>query len=167
MSNEKQKPSDKQQGAKSTYEVQAGDSLPEKRKRTREVLSLGLVGLVAVIAAPRPGFITESPEPPESPKTLIEGAEQSAKIPFDPTKDELILDGTIRVKPNNSAKNTPSEATLSDPRVVDYIAAHPDESSSLETSVNSLPGSTEEIVIVSDDVDGDGDLDTVAKLVEK
>ena len=147
-------------GDASSEEASVNEESPERRKYIREALSLGLVAAVAVLAAPRPGFMTENPEPPESPTTLLEGAEQAPMTPFDPDADHALF--KVRVKKNNPAKNTPSEATFSDSRVVNYMATHPAESSALETSINSLPGSTEEIAIARRDVDDDGDLDTVA-----
>ena len=145
-------------------ETAVASSTPEKRSKVREALSLGLIATVAVLAAPRPGFMTESPEPPKSPTTLLEGAEQAPQTPFNPETDKAII--KIRVKQNDTEKNSPSEAVLNDNRVIEYMNKHPEESSSLETSANSLPGSAEKIVITSRDVDGDGDKDTVAVPVD-
>jgi hypothetical protein len=122
----------------------------------------GLVGAAALVAL---GFAPRSTDAQESvpeQKTYVDLAQESAQQPYDPTTDELVIDG-IRVKPADESRNTPSEALLSNPEVANYIAQNPDEAASLEASSLDLPtNESGEYVVVGRDIDNDGDTDAVA-----
>mgnify|MGYP000854685729 CR=1 FL=1 len=130
----------------------------------RVLTALGATAAVlgtAWLAAPR----SHDAPLPDDKKTFSEEVAESAQKPYDPAKDELVIDG-IRVKPGNPDRNTPSEAVLGDPRVKAFVEANPDESSSVTTSAMSLPGGNEAGIVMRD-VDHDGDKDAVAVQIEE
>lgn len=134
-------------------------------ERTPSMLPrIALVGAVAGTAAwlfaPKHD---DAPDP--TPPTYSEQAEQSAEHPYDPAKDTLIVDD-IKVMPNNSHKDTPSEAVLNNEEVNQYIDTNPDESTSLYASATSLDDHPE-YAVVERDIDGDGDKDAVAVPVDE
>lgn len=103
----------------------------------------------------------ESKLPEPGPKSLIEHAQEAAHIPVDFESETVV----IKV---NAKDSTPAEAMYSDPEVQEYMAENPDEKTSLQTSINSLPSSeTGSYGVVETDIDGDGDTDAVAKPISK
>ena len=149
--------------AAGVLEVTEPESVPSARASERRGVlgtvagGLGVVGLAAWALLPR----GEQPPAPQ-PESFEAQVQESAQVPYDPSTDELVIDG-IKVKPANGDANTPSEAVLSHPQVQEYVATNPDESSSITASALSLP-STESTTyaVVERDVDGDGDTDAVA-----
>lgn len=134
-----------------------------ERSPGRVLTALGATAAVlgtAWLVAPRS---PDAPQPDDT-KNFTEQVAESANHPYDPAKDELVIDG-IRVKPGNPELNTPSEAVLHDPRVKEFVVDNPDESSSITTSAMSLPGGNEAGIVMRD-VDHDGDKDAVAVQIE-
>lgn len=124
---------------------------------------VGMTALAALAFAPRGD---DAPKPAPQPETYTDMAQESAQQAYDPTKDELLIDG-IRIKPRDSGRNSPSEAVLSHLKVQEFIADNPDEAAAIESSAMALPSNvTGEYVVAGDDIDGDGDLDAVAKSKE-
>lgn len=130
-----------------------------ERNRSRELAAIGMVAAAAFVALPRiSGEAPTSAEP-----SYTEAVQESVKMTpsYNPETDEIVIDG-IHIKPNNPAKNTPSEAVLSNSEVRDYMAEHPEEKAAIITSANSLPSMTKEAAIALRDVDSDGDTDAIA-----
>jgi hypothetical protein len=135
-----------------------------ERTPGRVLTALGATAAVlgtAWLAAPRSH---DAPQPDEH-KDFTEQAAESAHEPYDPAKDDLVI-GNIRVKHGDPKRDTPSEAVLSDPRVKEFVAEHPNESSSITTSAMSLPGG-KEAGIVMRDINHDGEKDAVAVEINK
>jgi len=132
-------------------------------RRMKEVMkniaAVGTVAAAAFLAMPRPGGEAPAPAEPSYTEAVQESVNTAPS--YNPETDELVFKG-VRVMPNNPAKNTPSEAVLSYPKTIDYIAEHPDEKAAIVTSAELLPGMTQEAAIALRDVDGDGDADAVA-----
>jgi len=135
--------------------------------RTKEVVkniaAVGTVAAAAFLAMPRPGGEAPAPAEPSYTEAVQESVNTAPS--YNPETDELVFKG-VRVKPNNSAKNTPSEAVMSYPKTIDYIAEHPSEKTAIVTSAELLPGMTQEAAIALRDVDGDGDMDAIALRVK-
>jgi hypothetical protein len=130
-----------------------------KKSRIGLMLGVGAAALVALGFYPRSH---EAPAPAPTPDSLIDQAQESAQVPYDPSTDELLI-GNIRVKPANPNLNSASEAVLGNPDVKTFTAANPDEASTVEASALVLPtNASGEYVVVARDVDNDGDTDAVA-----
>lgn len=130
-----------------------------ERSPVREIAAIGVVAAAALVAMPRPGGEAPAPAEPSYTEAVQESVQEAPS--YNPETDEIVIDG-IRIKPNNSAKNTPSEAVLSNPEVRDYMADHPEEKAAIITSANTLPGMTQEAGVARRDVNGDGNPDTIA-----
>lgn len=120
---------------------------------------LGVAGVATAVVLGGQAVTGNTP-PPEPKKTLIEHAQDAASKPYDPATDTIVIKG-LTIGPS-SKNGTASEAVLNDPQVQSYIAKHPDESSSLTTSAESLNSSDAPFDVVKRDIDGDGDTDAVA-----
>ncbi len=139
-----------------------------KNESERGHSKLGVAGLVTALGLTALGFAPRSHDTPApAPESFTDHVQESAKQPYNPDTDTLVIDG-IRIKPADTAKDTPSEAVLGNPDVQTYIANNPDEVASLETSSMSLP-STESATyaVVERDADEDGDTDAIAVPVIK
>lgn len=131
----------------------------ERRFTNGQILAgVGTIAVAALALLPRGGDQAPAPVP----ESFSDQVQESAQKAYDPSTDELIING-IKIKPANSNKNSASEAVLSDTEVQAYMAENPDEVASLETSSLSLP-STESntYAVVKRDVDNDGDTDAIA-----
>jgi hypothetical protein len=149
-------------GSEPTTVEQTDSSNERNLKFVPTAALLTATALTALAIAPRGG---DAPAP--QPESFTDKVQESAQTPYDPSKDELVIDG-IRIKPGNALRNTPSEAVLSDREVKAYIDRHPEESSSLTSSAMVLPtNETGEYVVVKRDVDKDGDRDSVAVSTEE
>lgn len=126
---------------------------------------LGVAALATALGLTALGFFprsTEAPAPVSAPESYTDKAQDSAQQSYDPSKDELVIDG-IRIKPHNSELNSPSEAVLGSKDVQSFMAANPDEAASIEASSMALPtNEAGEYVVVNRDIDADGDKDAVA-----
>lgn len=140
---------------------------PQKNERGSSRFGvLGAIGVTALSALAILPRSHEAPQPNPEPESYTDQAQASAQEAYDPATDEIVIDG-IRVKPGDAARNTASEAVLSSPRVQEFMAENPDEVASLESSALALPSNESgEYVVVVHDIDGDGDLDAVAKSKE-
>jgi hypothetical protein len=127
---------------------------------TTGVALAGIAGTAMALSGPQ-----EQPKQPVQPESFTEQVQESAQTPYDPATDELVING-IKVKPANANRNNPSEAVLGSEKVQEFVAQHPDESSSITTSAMSLPSDAKEAGIVLRDVDHDGDTDAVAVELE-
>lgn len=133
------------------------------KSKLTTALGVGGVALLALAIFPRSN---EAPAPVPEPMTYTDLAQESAQIPYDPSTDELVIDG-IRIKPGDPARNSASEAVLGNQEVQSYMASNPAEAPSLEASSLSLPtNETGEYVVVKRDIDNDGDTDAVATLAK-
>lgn len=122
----------------------------------------GIVGAAALVALGFSSRGQETPSPSPAPESYTDKAQNSAQQAYDPSVDELIIDG-IRIKPGNTSLNSPSEAVLGNAEVATYIVDNPDEAASLEASSLALPmNASGEYVVVERDIDADGDTDAVA-----
>ncbi len=143
-------------------QIETNTPRSESEKGHSTLATAGIVGAAALVAlgfAPRG---QEAPAPSPQPETYTDKAQDSAQHAYDPSKDELVIDG-IRIKPNDSNLNSPSEAVLGNTEVATYIVNNPDEAASIEASSLSLPtNASGEYVVVSRDIDADGDADAVA-----
>jgi hypothetical protein len=137
----------------------------KKERGSAKIGGITLIGLAALSAL---GISRshDAPAPTPEPQSYTDLAQESAQTPYDPAADELVVGG-IKIKPGNPDRNTPSEAVLNHPEVKEYLATNPDEVAAVESSALSLPSNaTGEYVVSAEDIDGDGDLDSVAKSKE-
>lgn len=149
-------------GLEPTVGEQTDSSNERNLKFVPTAALLTATALTALAIAPRGG---DTPAP--QPESFTDKVQESAQIPYDPSKDELVIDG-IRIKPGNALRNTPSEAVLSNREVKAYVAQHPEESSSITSSTMALPtNESGEYVVVKRDIDKDGDRDAIAVSAEE
>lgn len=134
---------------------------PASPEARRNVLGLAAgVGTVAVAALALLPRGDHAPAP--VPESFEKQVQDSARQPYDPATDEIVIDG-IRIKPGNPHMNTKSEAVFGNTEVQGLLVDNPDEEESLVASANTPPASeTDTIVVVKRDFDNDGDSDLLA-----
>ena len=123
-------------------------------------VALGAVVLgAAYLLTPR---ADHAPVPETDQMTYIDHVQESAKTPYNPETDTLIVDG-ITVSPEHP---TASEAVLGDEGVQNYLEKNQDETSAATASAFTLGAEiyddSTEFALVERDADGDGDPDAIA-----
>jgi len=145
-------------GRQSTRADKAQDS--ERRLTPRGVAIAG----VAILGAW--AWLTPNAKPAPVPETdqmtYIDHVQESAKTPYNPETDTLIVGG-ITVSPEHP---TASEAVLGDERVQSYLKKNQDETSATTASAFTLGADiyddSTKFALVERDANGDGDPDAIA-----
>lgn len=130
----------------------------ERPRHSRRIVeSLAAVATAGVAIAT---FNTLSDnEAPQPTYSYTELARDSANTSLQ-EDDKILIDG-IKLDPNDSDKNSGSEAVLNSEKVQLFMKENPDEAAAIKSSAFNLPA-VGEYAIVERDINGDGEGDAIA-----